>query len=120
MSAVLSPSLPVTTEPSGTAVKRGKAAPAEGYASLWDRGRRANPKAPDWRGEVKLHGRIFEMSGWSKVTANGHRWISIRLEAERFPLPRRPRRDGADREPSAQSKGKRSALPRGPNESEPF
>ena len=38
---------------------------------------------PDYRGDLKLDGRMYRLAGWLKITKNGDRWISLNCELPR-------------------------------------
>lgn len=55
----------------------------EGQGSMF-----ANPKAgegstqPNWRGKIKVGGKIYLLSAWNKTTAGGDNWLSLSAKEE--------------------------------------
>lgn len=70
----------------------------EGFGALF-RNKKGADSHPDYRGEFKLNGRMYEIAGWMKTGAKGP-YMSLKVQA---PRPKRdasepaPARSGADR-----------------------
>lgn len=58
-----------------------------------------NPKAPNYKGKIKIDGKLHWLSGWVRVGQDGEKFISLKAEvAEQRQEQRRPapRRDADD------------------------
>ena len=40
--------------------------PVEGKGTLFPSKKKANPKSPDWYGEIMIEGQIYKIGGWHK------------------------------------------------------
>ena len=42
-----------------------------------------NENRPDYRGDLNLDGKMYQLSGWLKVSKNGNKWLSLKCEVPR-------------------------------------
>lgn len=60
----------------------------DGQGSLFKNDKKGNPKAPDYRGDAKLSGEMYELAGWIKTGAKGNFLsIAIKKKGERQDAP---------------------------------
>jgi len=48
--------------------------------SLWPNDRRTDERYPNSTGKVMVGGKIYYLSGWTKTTSAGKKWISLSLK----------------------------------------
>ena len=51
----------------------------DGQGSFFKNDKEGNDKRPDYRGEFKLDGALYKMSGWIKEGPRG-KWMSLKVE----------------------------------------
>lgn len=51
----------------------------EGQGSLFRNAKEGNEKRPDYRGQIKLNGTFYDVSGWIKDGAKG-KWMSLSVQ----------------------------------------
>jgi hypothetical protein len=40
----------------------------------------AGSKQPEWRGEVMIHGAVFEIAGWVREAKNGRKFLALNVQ----------------------------------------
>ncbi len=63
----------------------------DGDGSLFQNTNKQKDTQPDYRGEVLLDGKTYEIAGWKKARQNGEPWLSLKVQ------PKRERPQGAQR-----------------------
>lgn len=61
--------------------------------SMFKNDKKTLPNHPDYRGDVKVEGKLYWMSGWIKETKAGAKFLSISLtpkDEQSSPAPSRP------------------------------
>lgn len=56
----------------------------DGQGTLFRNDKEGNEARPDYRGEVKLSGTVYRVSGWLKEGKNG-KWMSLSVDAKPGP-----------------------------------
>ena len=54
----------------------------ESFGSIFTNHKKDKDNQPDWRGDFKLNGQIYEIAGWNKSIKNGP-MISIKVQPKR-------------------------------------
>lgn len=55
----------------------------DGQGTLFKNDKKGNEKAPDYRGEAKIAGAAWKVSGWIRKSAkSGNAWMSLQLEPQ--------------------------------------
>ncbi len=57
----------------------------EGQGSLFPNDRKEKDTHPDWKGEIKINGKLYWLSGWDKKGGRGGGFISISIGDEKKP-----------------------------------
>ena len=73
----------------------------DGQGSFFRNDKGENPNRPDYRGEFKMNGTMFKISGWIKDGPKG-KWMSLAVEEkdeERAAIQSEPRRASKPAEP---------------------
>lgn len=53
-----------------------------------------NDRQPDWRGELKLNGKDYEVVAWKRRTTRGEEMLSLKAEEKRQPSLAKGNDDG--------------------------
>ena len=63
----------------------------EGTGNVKENTKRPGKDDPDWRGEMKIDGKEYEVGGWNKVQTNGVNRINFSIKPKRdMPQQGRP------------------------------
>jgi len=52
----------------------------EGQGSLFKNNRKTTDSHPNLTGEIKINGKVYWISGWTKPTKAGEKWISLSVK----------------------------------------
>jgi hypothetical protein len=52
----------------------------DGQGSLFKNNRKTSDSHPNLTGEIKINGEVYWISGWTKPTKNGDKWISLSVK----------------------------------------
>ena len=53
--------------------------PREGNGAFFPVTKKANPRAPDWKGQMMINGNLIKISGWYKTSAYGQ-FLSLAVD----------------------------------------
>jgi hypothetical protein len=74
----------------------------EGQGALFVNDRKETEQQPDYRGNVRIAGVLYRLSGWRR-DSNGKRWLSLAIQPDqRTEKPQEPRAAGAPSQAAAQ------------------
>jgi len=54
--------------------------PKDGMGSLFKNDKKGNDKAPDYRGDVMVDGKVYQLAGWKKLTSKGDGMLSLSIK----------------------------------------
>ena len=54
----------------------------ENSGSLWPNDKREKDSHPNSKGQVKIDGKLYWVSGWTKATDDGRKWLSLSFQAQ--------------------------------------
>jgi hypothetical protein len=72
----------------------------EGQGALFVNDRKETEQQPDYRGNVRIGGVLYRLSGWRR-DSNGKRWLSLAID-QRTEKAQEPRAAGAPSQAAAQ------------------
>ena len=52
----------------------------DGQGNLWPNERRTEDKHPNTTGKILIDGKLYYLAGWTKVTRDGKKWISLQAK----------------------------------------